>query len=58
MKSKSDIGPGVTFSVRELRQMAAAALADQPTNTGPYLTLTDAAEKLERAARSAAKGVS
>lgn len=42
---------GVLFAIAFLQERAALALADEPTNKGPVLCLTNAAEELERAGK-------
>ncbi len=50
MSAAADIKPGVAFATSLIRQLAAEALREQPTNQTRHLCLTDAAQRLERAA--------
>lgn len=50
MNTTTDIGPGVAFSVSLIRQLAADARREQPTDQTRFFCLTDAAKRLEQAA--------
>lgn len=50
MSAVADIKPGVAFAVSQLRRLAEDALREQPTDQTRHLCLTDAAQRLERAA--------